>query len=446
VPAAARVRRPARALPLLPVGGVALRELLQPVRELLEGSIDAAVILDRDRRILYYNRAYEAACRLRGRELATRVAEGARCYELFAFEVCESACVGCRARDAGRPVRVDEIRAERADGEELTFIVTAVPLGEHYIVESYRDVTAEMRIQRRLKVLLETERRAKGDLEEMVEERTRELRQAQAQLVLQEKMSTLGRLVAGMAHELNNPINFVYGNVDFLAQYFDDLLSLVRAVDGHADLPPELRAEIDAIKQRIEFDYMVEDSHKLLTSIRNGAERTAAIVRDLKNFSRTGAGDMVDTDVIAGIETTLNLISPLHRDRIVIEREYQAGLPKLVANAGHINQVFMNILTNAAQAISGPGTICIAVAAHEDSGAPYLRVAISDTGAGMAPDVLEHITDPFFTTKGVGEGTGLGLWISDSIVRAHGGQLLCKSEVGVGSTFTVILPLRPAAR
>jgi signal transduction histidine kinase len=419
---------------------------LEPVRELLEGSIDAAVILDRDRRILYYNRAYEAACRLRGRELASRVAEGVRCYELFALEVCENACVGCRARDADRPVRVDEIRAVRADGEELTFIVTAVPLGEDYIVESYRDVTAEMRIQRRLKVLLETERRAKGDLEDMVEERTRELRQAQAQLVLQEKMSTLGRLVAGMAHELNNPINFVYGNVDFLAQYFDDLLTLVRAVDGHPNLPPDVRAEIDAIKQRIEFDYMVEDSQKLLTSIRNGAERTAAIVRDLKNFSRTGAGDMVETDVIAGIETTLNLISPLHRDRIVIERDYQPGLPKLVANAGHINQVFMNILTNAAQAIRGPGTIRIAVAAHEDSGAPFLRVAISDSGEGIAPDVREHITDPFFTTKGVGEGTGLGLWISDSIVRAHGGQLLCESEVGVGSTFTVILPLRPSVQ
>jgi len=415
------------------------------VRELLEGSIDAAVILDRDRRVLYYNRAYEATCRLHGRELARRVAQGARCYELFALEVCELACVGCRARDARRPLRVDEIRAVRGDGEELTFIVSAVPLGEDYIVESYRDVTAEMRIQRRLKVLLETERRAKGDLEEMVEERTRELRHAQAQLVLQEKMSTLGRLVAGMAHELNNPINFVYGNVDFLAQYFDDLLLLVRTVDQHPSLPPDLRAELDAVKQRVEFDYLVEDSRKLLKSIRNGAERTATIVRDLRNFSRTGAGDMVETDVIAGIETTLNLISPLHRDRITIDRDYQPGLPRLVANAGHINQVFMNILTNAAQAIRGPGTIRIAVASHEQAGVPVVRVAISDTGEGIPHDVREHITDPFFTTKGVGEGTGLGLWISDSIVRAHGGQLLCDSEVGVGSTFTVILPLRPTA-
>ncbi|HTE53585.1 MAG TPA: ATP-binding protein [Kofleriaceae bacterium] len=420
--------------------------LLEPVRELLEGSIDAAVILDRDRRVLYYNRAYEATCRLRGRALAKQVAAGARCFELFSLEVCETSCVGCRARDARRPVRVDEIRAVRRDGEELTFIVSAVPLGDDYIVETYRDVTAEMRVQRRLKVLLEQERRAKVDLEEMVEERTRELRQAQAHLVLQDKMSTLGRLVAGMAHELNNPINFVYGNVDFLAQYVDDLLDLVRTVDQFAGLPPQLRAELDEVKQRIEFDYLVEDSHKLLKSIRNGAERTAAIVRDLKNFSRTGAGDMVETDVIAGIETTLNLISPLHRGRVTIERDYQPGLPRLVANAGHINQVFMNILTNAAQAIRGPGTIRIRVARGEAAGAPTLVVAVSDTGEGISLEVRERMLDPFFTTKGVGEGTGLGLWITDSIVRAHGGTLICESEVGLGSTFAITLPLRPTPR
>jgi two-component system, NtrC family, sensor kinase len=152
----------------------------------------------------------------------------------------------------------------------------------------------------------------------------------------------------------------------------------------------------------------------------------------------------VETDVIAGIETTLNLISPLHRDRITIDRDYQSDLPRMVCNAGHINQVFMNILTNAAQAIHGAGTIRIAVSSGEEDDVPVMRVAISDSGEGIAPEVRERIIDPFFTTKGVGEGTGLGLWITDSIVRAHGGKLLCESEVGVGSTFTVILPLRPA--
>jgi two-component system NtrC family sensor kinase len=409
------------------------------VRELLEGSVDAAVILDRHRRVLYYNRAYEAIGALRGRALAERVAAGARCWEIFELDICQTDCVGCRAREAERPLRVDEIRAVRGDGEDLTFIVTAAPLPGDLIVETYRDVTAEVRVQRRLKVLLEQERKEKVDLEEVVAERTRELRQAQAQLVLQEKMSALGRLVAGIAHELNNPINFVYGNVDFLRQYMDDLLSLVDRVDRHPALPAGVRAELDRMKEAIEYDYLVEDSRKLIRSIRTGAERTAAIVRDLKNFSRTGGGDLQETDLVAGIETTLNLIAPLHRGRIEIERDYQPGLPRLVCNAGHINQVFMNILTNAAQAIRGRGTIRIRVGRLD--GPPRLEVAIADSGAGIPRDVLERITDPFFTTKEVGEGTGLGLWITDSIIRAHGGTLTCESEVGAGSTFTVTLPL-----
>jgi two-component system NtrC family sensor kinase len=399
------------------------------VRQLLEGSVDAAVILDRDRRVLYYNRAYEEMAGVRGRELAERVKNGAHCYELFKLAVCETACVGCRARDAKRPLRIDEIDAVRGDGEELVCIVTAVPIGDDHIVESYRDVTAEVRIQRRLKVLLEKERRTNVDL--------------QAQLVLQDKMSSLGRLVAGVAHELNNPINFIYGNVDFLHQYMDDLMSMVRTLDENPSLPVGVRAELDDLKARIEYDYLVEDSRKLLRSIRNGAERTASIVRDLKNFSRTGSGDVQEADVVAGIETTLNLITPLHKDRIAIEREYQAALPMVVCNAGHMNQVFMNILTNAAQAIEGSGTIRIRIGTVGQGDAAALVVAVTDSGKGIAPEVLERIADPFFTTKGVGEGTGLGLWITDSIVRQHGGTLRCESVLGKGATFTVTLPLRP---
>src|SRR5690606_23012415 len=129
-------------------------------------------------------------------------------------------------------------------------------------------------------------------------------------------MGSLGRLVAGIAHELNNPINFVYGNVDFLGQYMEDLLSLVRMID-EAGLPPELRDKFNARKEQIEFDFLVEDSRKLIRSIRAGAERTASIVQDLKTFSRTGgSGELQEADIAAGIDTTLNLIAPLLRGRI----------------------------------------------------------------------------------------------------------------------------------
>jgi signal transduction histidine kinase len=325
----------------------------------------------------------------------------------------------------------------------MTFIVAAVPVelpdGSTVIIETYRDVTADVRIQRRLKVLLERERQAKQNLEEIVRERTQELRHAQATLVHQEKMSSLGRLVAGIAHELNNPINFVYGNVDFLGQYMEDLLALVVMVDG-TPLPTEIRGAFEKEKQRIEFEFLVEDWRKLLRSIRAGAERTASIVQDLKTFSRTGGGELQETDLVAGIETTLNLIAPLLKNRIEVRRKIAPGVPRILCNAGHVNQVFMNILTNAAQAIGGEGWIEVRVQPVDEGRA--VEVAVTDSGPGIKTDAMAKITDPFFTTKDVGEGTGLGLWISENIVRAHGGTLTWTNAADGGALFVVTLPVR----
>jgi PAS domain S-box-containing protein len=424
--------------------------ILEQIRAMLEASVDAAVVLDNERRILYYNPAYQAASGLRGRSLAQAAEGGKHCWEVFPLEICQSACLGCRARDSGRALRVDEIRARRgSDGEELTLIVSAAPLPGGYIVETYRDVTADVRIQRKYRALLDLERRAKEILEEAVREKTAELRDAneelkrtQAQLIHQEKMSSLGRLVAGIAHELNNPINFVYGNVDFLGRYMDDLLALTALYDQHAgELSAEARARIAGKKQEIEFDFLVEDSRKLIRSIRAGAERTAGIVRDLKAFSRSGGGDMQESDLVMGIETTLNLITPLLKNRITVHREYQSGVPKVFCHAGHINQVFMNILTNAAQAITGEGQIWVKVARVPER--ELIRISVKDNGPGIAHDIVEKIFDPFFTTKDVGEGTGLGLAISESIVRAHGGSIACESAPGRGAEFIVTLPIRP---
>ncbi len=417
--------------------------MLEQIKQLLEGSVDAAVVLDADRRILYYNRAYEASTGLRGRQLAQIVADGARCYEVFPLEICKTECLGCKARDVGRALRVDEIKAVRGDGEEMTFIVAAVPVAldddTSVVIETYRDVTADVRIQRRLKVLLERERQAKQNLEEIVRERTQELRQAQATLVHQEKMSSLGRLVAGIAHELNNPINFVYGNVDFLGQYMEDLLALVEQID-RTELPPEIRLGFEDAKKRVEFEFLVEDWRKLLRSIRAGAERTASIVQDLKTFSRTGGGELQETDLVAGIETTLNLIAPLLKNRIEVRRKITPGVPRILCNAGHVNQVFMNILTNAAQAIGGEGWIEVRIQQVDDNRA--VEVAITDSGPGIRNEAMAKITDPFFTTKEVGEGTGLGLWISENIVRAHGGSMRWHNAADGGAVFVVTLPIK----
>ncbi len=433
----------------LPLGAATVPDV---VKAMLEAQADAAVVVDLDRRILYYNRAYQLASGSRGRALATAAEEGRRCYEVFPLDVCETACVGCRAAELDRPLRVEMIGAVRGDGEALTLAVSAAPIQTEHgtlIVESYRDITADVRIQRKYTALLGKERRAKAELEAEVRARTSELRAAgaelartHAQLIHQEKMSSLGRLVAGIAHELNNPINFVYGNVDFLGRYMEDLLALVALYDeGASALPAELRTQIEERKEHIELDYLIEDSRKLIRSIRSGAERTASIVRDLKAFSRTQAGPMRETDLVAGLETTLNLLAPLLKNRITIERKFAEPHPVITCHAGHVNQVLMNILTNAAQAIEGPGTIEVSVAPTPDG--KSVEIAINDTGRGIPREIQEQIFDPFFTTKDVGEGTGLGLAISESIVRAHGGTIRCDSEPGQGATFTVTLPVRP---
>ncbi|KAB2896931.1 MAG: PAS domain-containing protein [Kofleriaceae bacterium] len=420
-----------------------MAKLYDQITQLLDGSVDAAVVLDGERRVLHYNPAYEGLTGLRGRQLAEKVKAGAHCYELFKLEICEKHCLGCKVREVGRRLRVDEIQARRGDGEDLTFIVTAAPVeldgGERVVVETYRDVTADVRIQRRLKVALEHERRAKEDLEEKVRERTAELRAAQAQLVHQEKMSSLGRLVAGIAHELNNPINFVYGNVDFLGQYMEDLLRLVALVDT-SDLPADLREKLEVLKREVELDFLVDDWRKLLRSIRAGAERTADIVADLKSFARTGGTELGEADIVGGIDTTLNLIGPLLKNRVEVRRNIVPGVPRVLCNAGHVNQVFMNILTNAAQAITGTGWIEVSIHTLDDGAT--IRVEICDSGPGIKPELMAKISDPFFTTKEVGEGTGLGLWICANIVRAHGGTLTWGNRPGAGAEFIVTLPVR----
>jgi two-component system, NtrC family, sensor kinase len=427
-----------------PAGGVPIvspqldAAKLEDLKRVLEGAVDAAIILDQQHRVLYRNPAYDAYTGRRPREVAALAQGGTPCHELFNLEICQSNCIMKRAVDVGKPLRMHEIKAKRGDGEDLTLIVTSTPLGGGLIVETYRDVTAESRVQRKYHALLAHERVAKEDLERKVSERTEALRRAQDQLVLTEKMSSLGRLVAGIAHELNNPINFVYGNVDFLAQYFRHLIGLISVYD-QAPLPDDTRKRADAYKQSIDFDFLMEDWERLLKSVRAGAERTAQIVAGLKTFSRPQVGKMEEADLLAGLETTLHLLQPLLRDRVQVHRDFQS-LPLVRCRSGQVQQVFMNLLTNAAHAASPGGEIFLS-ARPEGEG---VRIGVRDTGPGVPAELASKIFDPFFTTKDVGEGTGLGLAISQRIVRSHGGRIeLLPSLPGKGAEFHVWLPCQP---
>ena len=264
----------------------------------------------------------------------------------------------------------------------------------------------------------------------------KDLARTQEQLIHSEKMASLGLLVAGIAHELNNPISFVHNNLEFIEEYIERLSKIVLAYSNLDGLNGQKRRHGDKQKEIAKFDTIEKTLQELIASCRTGADRVKQIVLDLRTFSRTDDLGLVMADLQSGIESSLNLLSREHKDRITIHREYNS-LPLVECYAGQINQVFMNLLQNAAQAIPERGQVWIKTESFSD----WVRVAIKDTGKGIPAKDLERIFDPFFTTKPIGEGTGLGLSISYGIVEKHGGRITVASALGEGTEFAVELPV-----
>ncbi len=281
---------------------------------------------------------------------------------------------------------------------------------------------------------------ARSDLKNKVfelQKTNRELKDTQTQLVHSAKMVSLGQLVAGVAHELNNPIGFIFANMTHMKEYSDKLIQLIKI----AEEEPE---KLEAAKEELEFDFIVKDLPKLISSCEDGARRTKDIVLGLRNFSRLEEAKLNEINVPKSLDATLDLLQGEIKGRIEVFKNYEP-VPNIFGYASQINQVFMNILSNAVQAIEGPGQIWISVQALKDLRFKdgKVQISIQDSGKGMSADVLEKVFDPFFTTKGVGQGTGLGLSISYGIIESHGGEIQVRSEVGVGTEFIIILPVRP---
>ncbi|ASZ10924.1 GHKL domain-containing protein [Chitinophaga pendula] len=270
------------------------------------------------------------------------------------------------------------------------------------------------------------------------------LKEAQTQLVEKEKMASLGQLTAGIAHEINNPINFVTSNIKPLKLDIEDLKTLLSMYEQYGNQSgdaPSLQ-EIDSFKKQIDIDYIHEEISSLLKGIEDGAARTAEIVKGLRTFSRLDESDVKYVDIHEGIDSTLVLLRNSIPPTVTVVKDY-GDLPKVECYAGKINQVFMNILTNGLNAIkmkdaSGEGTITITTR-RESNG--FVSIGIRDTGIGMPDHVKEKIFDPFFTTKDVGEGTGLGLSIVFSIIEKHHGRIVVESAPGKGAEFIIYLPL-----
>ena len=254
------------------------------------------------------------------------------------------------------------------------------------------------------------------NLEERVESRTRELREIQVQLMQNEKLKSLGQLVSGVAHELNNPIGFVHANLQLLDEYIEKLL----------------RSDADPVER----DRTRAAISKLLLRSREGTERVKGIVQDLRTFSRLDQADLQEAVLNDEIDRTLTLMKPRLRDGIEIVRDYDE-IPAIRCYPGQLNQVFLNLLMNACDAMTRGGRITVRTRA-QDAG---IRIDVSDEGEGIAPEVMGRIFDPFFTTKPVGQGTGLGLSISHRIVEQHGGRIYAHDNPAGGTIFSLELPL-----
>lgn len=260
------------------------------------------------------------------------------------------------------------------------------------------------------------------NLEQKVEERTRELQTAQARLVQSEKMAALGQLVAGIAHEINTPLGSINSNNDVFK----------RSIARLSDLLSQTKSP--AIDDNTKLTKLVSSMTSMIEVNRVACERILGIVRGLKNFARLDEADLQKADINACLDNTLVLMQNMFESRIEVKKMYGA-LPRIECNPRHLNQVFMNLLENAAQAIDGTGSITIET--FEQAG--KVAVKIRDTGKGIAKEHLDKIFDPGFTTKGVKVGTGLGLAISYAIIADHGGDISVESEPGKGSEFTVLL-------
>jgi PAS domain S-box-containing protein len=351
----------------------------------------------------------------------------------------------------------------RFGDRQIWFLTTFNPLRDengriYRIVATSSDITQLKQAETQLK-------QQAADLEETLQE----LQHTQEQMLQSEKMSSLGQLVAGVAHEINNPVNFIFGNLNHANAYTQDLLKLLGLYQQYYPDPhPDVQAEAEAI----DLDFLVEDLPKLLNSMRVGADRIQKIVASLRTFSRMDEAEMKAVDIHEGIDSTLMILQNRlkakdSRPAIEVVKHYD-NLPLVECYAGQLNQVFMNILSNAIDAleehlesgrvpsdvqdaptadpnsvianIQNPPTITISTWRVDSN---QVKIAIADNGPGIPPEVRRRLFDPFFTTKPVGKGTGMGLSISYQIItEKHGGSLFCQSEPGQGAQFIIQIPLK----
>ena len=331
------------------------------------------------------------------------------------------------------------------------------------LAESYREL--ENRVAERTESLNQTNQALKAEVrdrtaaEAKLKRTLKQLKQAQFQLLQTEKMSSLGQLVAGVAHEINNPVSFIQGNLEPAQEYMDSLIGLLRSYQAEC---PEASDELQQAVEQADVDFIESDFPRLLQSMQTGAQRITTIVRSLRTFSHLDESETKSVDIHQGLESILILLSPqmsatAARPAITVLRDY-GDLPEIYCYPSQLNQVFMGLLTNAIDALTlrlqdsqqgsadskskAAKALTPTIAIKTGVIAGQARICIQDNGSGMSEQVRSQIFDPFFTTKPVGSGMGLGLAMSYQIIVAnHRGTIRCQSALGVGTRFTIDIPL-----
>jgi PAS domain S-box-containing protein len=329
-------------------------------------------------------------------------------------------------------------------GAKRTWDFSSAPLGHlsdgrRLVISMAMDVTErheaeeQLRLQNtRLQEMARSERQAHEAL-----------KAAQTQLVHTERLAALGTLVAGVAHEINNPLSFVNNNVAVLQRdvsALSALLDLYRQADGLlAEHRPDLAARLRDLAEQMDLRYTLSNLEGLMARSRDGLKRIQQIVKDLREFARIDESDLHEVDVNAGVESTVNIIRGQAKQRQVAVELNLAPLPEVTCFPAKINQVVLNLVVNAIDACPPEGKVAVSTRPTADG----VELVVADTGHGIDPAIRDKIFDPFFTTKPQGKGTGLGLSISYGIVQAHGGQIDVDSVLGQGTRFVVRLPLKP---
>ena len=362
------------------------------------------------------------------------------------FEVCRQ----LKADPATAEIPIIFITAQ----SETKSVVKGLDLGgADYIIKPFQheEVCARVRTHLTMKQLRDGLKAANLDLESAnnqiqstnaeLERAYNELKRTQAELVQSEKMAGLGQIVAGVAHEINNPVNFISSSLNPLERNLDIILRIFDTLDRVYQLElPELEPilqEVDGLAAELDYEAARAAIPKILDAMREGTDRTTEIVKSLQLFARHGGSGKAPVNLHTGLEATLTLLKNRFGPGVVVHTDYGA-LPQVTCELGQMNQVFMHLLTNAADAMNDEGEISI-MTRHVGEN---VEIRVRDTGCGVPDDIKDKIFDPFFTTKEVGSGMGLGLWMCYQIVvEGHGGKIEVESEVGQGGEFIVTLPI-----